>query len=112
MKLFFVSLFLLIALDANAMDGSISIEYDRSSVAASPDLQATLGQVLGSAHRVYVSGELTQPSDAFPSSNRNYRLGIQGNYLPGLTLESGPGYFNGAWYVFVKATYQFDTGAK
>jgi len=97
-----------------AYDLSLSVEGDATpgcrygTVCARPDIQAQVGQSFGD-YRLFVSGEWTQPSDSYPNSPRNYRLGLQRKLPYGLVTESGVGNYVGQTYLYIKATWSYDS---
>jgi hypothetical protein len=114
MKALIVAALLIVAQQAYALDGFVSIEEDAGQGVYAPDLQAQIGQKLSDDYRVYIGAELTKQVDLFPNSPRNYVAGAEFNHLSnqGLKFEvMGKRYLDNS-FLGVKATYSFDLGSK
>ena len=102
-----ISLLLMSAVPALAIDGSVSVEGDVSRRHVSPDVNLDVGQAFKD-FRVHGSAEFCKQYDEF-SSSPNYRLGLQYNGIRSVQFEAGAAYYNGAPYGYGRATYSFDT---
>ena len=101
----------LFASAAFAVDITTSVELDATQGAVRPDVQLSVGQVFADNYRVHVDAERTVASDQFPSSDKNYRVGISDS-IGSFTIDTGIGSLNANAYGFVKVTATWDSAAK
>ncbi|MGD0331611.1 MAG: hypothetical protein ABSB40_14395 [Nitrososphaeria archaeon] len=80
-----ISMLLLAASSALAIDGSVSIEGDVSRTHVAPDINIDVGQVFLKDFRVHSTSEFGKQYDEFTGSPNNYRVGLQYN---GVSLKS------------------------
>jgi len=104
-----ISMLLLAASSALAIDGSVSIEGDVSRTHVAPDINIDVGQVFLKDFRVHSTSEFGKQYDEFTGSPNNYRVGLQYNGVSSTQFEMGTGYYNRAPYGYGKITYTFDT---